>query len=203
MTHPIQPTLDDLRGIFSGDRCAILGNGPSLPEDLRTCLQLDPLILVVGVNRSWHLQSSILHVALDGVHAEELQSGLWSTGTFFTKEDHACSFQRTKQSCVVLSDPAPAAWPLARHIPQAGPAAVQVALWLGMSEIVLCGFDMHDGDGRRFYEQHTPPTSFRSSRRYMRRLKVWTDDRGVEVSCASKRSMLVEESIVPVWTGGE
>jgi len=200
MRRTAQLTLNDLHNKFGGGRCAILGNGPSLPADLWEVQHRVPSIPSVGVNRSWRVRQSIFHVALDPIHVEELREGLWTTGMFFTKPEHAMKLRHT--SCIALNDPAPAAWPLRRHVPQAGPAAVQVALWLGMDEIILCGFDMRDGDGRKFYDHQARSTSFRRARKYMKRLRHWADERDVEMSCASKGSMLVEEEIMLVWKGG-
>lgn len=169
--------IHDVHNKYKG-KCAILGNGPSLPSSLALWRQDE---VVIGVNRSWKLHPSFWHVAVDQVHMREFGT-LWDAPMVFLKD------YQHERAIVLTNNPFPATFPLGRYVNYAGILALQVAIWMGYEEIYLYGYDMIDGEGK-FYPLDGTTNNYARQRKYCKHIATQHPDR--EIYCRNSNSALI------------
>lgn len=153
--------IEDLRGKHRG-KCIVMGNGPSLIDHRRP--NPDPALSpdlsqwnfppVIGTNKSWTERDSDYHVLLD--HAQ------WASypGVWKVYEEHG--------KLITMGGPGiqlkpwhdgPFSWDLTQGVREGWPntggsvvlVALQVAAWLGFTEVFLLGCDLQGG---KFYDEN-------------------------------------------------
>lgn len=146
-------SIDILHNTHRGQRCILLGNGPSLE---RLDQPLLPDITVIGMHRSWRLINAHYHVILQRRQFfDEITDGKWNPrGMIITKRSLAGGLA-DRLPCDVI--------PIrSRGIKQQegemsfdlswGSAAVmcgqltlEIAVWMGFTTIYLIGYDLCGG----------------------------------------------------------
>lgn len=144
------------RNIHVGLRAVILGNGPSLERWFGS----DFDAVLIGCNRSWRWFPKARYFAtVNARHYDDLYRGAFNPHTVFTRailrrRYRGNKFCRYGGRVVFVeaeenSDPNALDCDLEKPVAQcfSGLFALQVAVFMGFSEIYLLGFDGHDGEG--------------------------------------------------------
>jgi len=178
---------------WTGDRCVILANGPSLPSATDLARIDCP---VVGVNRSFLRRTSDVHVVVDKLHVGSyghLLRDLMPDALRFTRYAARDCWTPMRLHYGVmkglgralLPDIADEGWITVG----AGMAALQIAAWLGFKEIIFCGLDLRH-DGQHFYDE--PPwmvdhlaehhlAVLERQREYLQLVRSELDQQGIKV----------------------
>ena len=180
-------------GTWSGQRCVILANGPSL----QSATDLERIDCpVIGINRSYRRHLSDVHIVVDKLHVRNyghllpnlVPDALRLTrynapGCLTPRRLHYVKWHKSGGS--LLPDIADVGW-IALG---AGMVALQVAVWLGSPEIIFCGLDLRR-PMEHFYDE--PPwmldhmriygaTSLDRQKEYLRAVKPKLDRCGIRV----------------------
>jgi len=140
--------------MWEGETCIIIAGGPSMNDMIGEVVRIDGYPRVITINDSWRLapwadlfyfhdkewydqQVKANHVACGKSFREVLVSGLWvSANEYF---DNHPTIQTLKNTGQQGFDPDPAC---IRHGSNSGYQAIHVAAHLGVSRILLLGYDM-------------------------------------------------------------
>lgn len=196
-TRPHEYRPDDFKDAHKGERVWLLGNGPSAREWTREDLaKLGGRI--IGINRSWKpsddgkfqgFQDTDYHCFVSGSHAYDVCAGKVRTGVVFLPEALRWVVQGSEcdghqpDRCFfrVLSggySPSAFRFDLDRGVMTkfAGYFSVQLAAWMGFSEIFLIGFDAGDRQGHAYDADPTKGRGTRDGhRRWFRGVADWAN----------------------------
>jgi len=131
------------KGRWTGQRCVILANGPSLPSTYDLARIDCP---VIGINRSYQRHQSDIHIVVDKLHVrnygDQLRD-LLPNVLILTRYNapgcltpHRLNYDEWEGS--LLPDIADEGWIALGS----GMVALQVAAWLGFKEIIFAGLDL-------------------------------------------------------------
>lgn len=174
-------------------RCVILCNGPSLPR-ASDLARID--CPIIGVNRSFLRQQSDIHVVVDKMHVGSyghlLRDRMPGALCFTRYAARGCWTPMRLHYNIIKSLGRPLLPDIVNDgwiIVGAGMAALQIAAWLGFTEIIFCGLDLRH-DGQHFYdeplwmidhlhEHHS--TVLEVQREYLRLVRPELDEREIRV----------------------
>jgi len=146
-------SIDALRNTHRGQRCLLLGNGPSLEQLDQPLL---PDITVIGMHRSWRLINAPYHVILQRRQFfDEIESGEWlPRGLIITKRSMAggladrlpCDVVPVRSRGIKKHE-GEMSFDLSHgsSAVMCGQLALEVAVWMGFTTIYLIGYDLRGG----------------------------------------------------------
>lgn len=137
-----QIKLSALRDAYSGRAAAVLGGGPSLPEDMKR-LPKDCLLIAVNYHAFYYCEPDFM-VYNDTPETNPLQVKA-------VKEHRALHVSPGPTSDVLFDVPAVWTGFFSSN------TASWFALWIGCGPVVLCGMDCYQGESK-----HCPPSAYDS-----------------------------------------
>ncbi len=183
------------RNRYVGQRCAMLMDGPSLP-DAEALKRID--CTVIGTNRSYKRCSPDIYVIVDPRLTREIGSVLpeltpnavlrmsayGASGVIVPKTVRWMGKAR-ENGYHFSTDIANDGWVLCCVMP----CAVQLATYLGFKEIVFCGLDLHFKDGMHFYPGGTSHISYMEAQyQWLYLVRETLDEMGVRCINTSMNS---------------
>lgn len=202
------------QGRWAGQRCVILANGPSLPHTADLARIDCPII---GINRSYRRHASDIHVVTDKLHVlnygdqlqylvpDALRLTRYNAPGCLTprKLNHG---RRRDLGKTLLPNIGVEGWIKIG----AGMAALQVAVWLGVTEIIFCGLDLRHPMEHFYYEPQWMLDHMRSfgaeslehQREYLSDVRLELDRRGVVVISTTMdagEDILMKEKFDDIW----
>lgn len=150
----IKVSIESLYAAHEGQRCLLLGNGPSLETfDLS---QVAEDVVIIGMHRTWRLINPKYHVILRRVeYFQEILDKKWSPhGLIITKRSMAGTL-KDRLSCHVaqvrskgiITQEGEINFDLSRGSSSVmcGQLAMELAVWMSFSTIYLIGYDLIGG----------------------------------------------------------
>ena len=189
-----------LKGKHRGESVLILGNGPSLRRN--DFLRVPSEVTLFGTNRSWTEVQANYHAISDRIHLEEIRQRKWWPAFLFSGIPNwpdgleGVRFSTTafrswhgRLSPVFSED-------LRRGVSMGGTpfVALQIAAWMGFSEIFLAGIDLNvdleTGSGHH-YPGHQIPRQMKDEQTWNFAIAKETLDRlRIRVVNLNPRSLL-------------
>jgi len=134
--------LSEMQNKYAGKPAAVLGGGPSLPDDMKK-LSKDFLLIAVNYHAFYYCEPTFM-VYNDRPETNTLQVK--------AVEEHKAIHVSPEPSTDVIFD-VPNVWTGFFS----SNTATWFALWLGCSPVVLCGMDCYQGEIK-----HCPPSDYHS-----------------------------------------
>lgn len=135
-----KPSVEMLRDLHKGKPIAVLGGGPSLPDDLEKVLHLNPILISINHHAALHYSCDAMvffdspyKVPILGEGTKHVPITVTPWGDFAT---HVLDIQYVNYGMT------------------AG-LGVWLAELMGASKIMLCGFDCYTGNKRYFYDDES------------------------------------------------
>lgn len=150
--------MSELKGLHAGRPAAVLGGGPSLPDDMK---RLPPDCLLIAVNHhAFHLCQPDYIVYND--HPD-----VWPPAMAEIIERGAVTRVSPEPTSDVLFDVEVWTGFFSSN------TAAWFALWLGCDPVILCGMDCYQGERKYFHEYEDKPVFHQPLDHYVR---PWIED---------------------------
>jgi hypothetical protein len=158
-------SIHDLKDVYAGRPGAVLGGGPSLPEDLS---HVPAWAVLISVNQHALLISRADYLVFMDVphplrHAELYDAVKEFAGVKVSPQRDWSDVDLQGQRRIALGD-------------YSGHLATWLALWMGCEPVILAGMDCYQGDEAYYYKRPRPrkpkPTLKQALRGWMR-VKEW------------------------------
>lgn len=187
------------RNLHRGQTAILLGNGPSLDSWHEELPTLSEHYLTIGINRSWMRSDSTpgfcapYHVIFGEMHGVELVLGRYEPEVVFTNK--SCLKSMSGYGGKVFAVDNRGDWRPDQFVynidrgtsaPFAGIFAIQVAAWLGCTEMFLIGYDM----GLKPHHYNPDSDGFDRSKHvhHFNGVAKWASAAGVEIWNANPES---------------
>lgn len=133
--------LSEMKDLYAGRPAAILGGGPSLPEDMR---KLPPGCLLIAVNYHALLICKPVYMVYNDFPASspELEEAVRQARTVRVSPEPTSDIEFDVDVWIGSYSSNTAAW---------------FALWMGCDPVILCGMDCYQGDRAYFHEYEDKP----------------------------------------------
>jgi len=144
-------TLKDLKpGAWEGERCFLVGGGPSLRDFDWSLLEGE---LTIGINRAVESFIPTIAYARDEPFARWLRRGMFGASAIERWKEHPCAVLFGQHTSDLLYE-------CEKKSNNSGLGALRLAVALGASEIYLLGFDMggHAGEKQEHFHEGYPAT---------------------------------------------
>lgn len=209
--------LSDYQGKHVGDRCILLGNGPSLAKWYRALPTLRKYYTLIGMNRSAELPQNDpdaprviadYHLFVNDQHAYELHKedgrpmtfALESVRNLLGERDDVIYLPRrgSPEMRLFRFD-----WQHGCDAPFAGLMAMQMAAFMGFTEWRLIGYDAHSKEGHHCdsIESHGREVQCQ----WYQGVYAWMKHRGSPkiINCNSNSAIEYFQKGIPPWKPAE